>query len=373
MPCSDSTLLANGARVMTLCNACGYCHGYCPVFDRSRQRKLFSAGDLFYLANLCHDCEACREACQYAPPHAFQVDVPNALASLRQLSYRRFGRPAHIAHLAWHSRSWLGGMLTVVLVSPLIVLFLEGSGHNPAVRSFYDILPWPMMALIGALPFVWAVASVTASLLAFWREISKSFEQPKNLRSLLLSLSDALSWRRFGLGNASCTPRGGLPHLRKYLHHAMLYGFTACILATTIASAYHHILDIQAPYALNSVPVILGIAGGCGIVIGSAGMILLSLGRRESSFKDRSFAINLLLVAASGLLLLALRQTDWLAASLALHLAAVCSFFFALPYGQFLHGPFRCAAIVLATHEEHMARIMQENRPTPQTISKDST
>ena len=71
LTCSD----ARRAR-MTVCNACRYCEQYCPVFPAMERRLTFDAGDLVYLANLCHNCGECLYACQYAPPHEFGINVP---------------------------------------------------------------------------------------------------------------------------------------------------------------------------------------------------------------------------------------------------------------------------------------------------------
>lgn len=49
-------------------------------------RRTFAEGDLSYLANLCHNCGACYDACQFAPPHDFGVNVPQALANVRRES-----------------------------------------------------------------------------------------------------------------------------------------------------------------------------------------------------------------------------------------------------------------------------------------------
>ena len=55
------------------------------------------AGDLVYLANLCHQCGACLPDCQYAPPHQFDVNVPAALATLRNDSYAAYAWPGFMA------------------------------------------------------------------------------------------------------------------------------------------------------------------------------------------------------------------------------------------------------------------------------------
>ena len=39
-----------GARILTICNACRYCEGFCPVFPAMENRLTFAKGDLAYLA-----------------------------------------------------------------------------------------------------------------------------------------------------------------------------------------------------------------------------------------------------------------------------------------------------------------------------------
>ena len=50
----------------------------------------FARVDLAYLANLCHNCGECLYACQYAPPHEFNINVPQTLAQLRVRSYEDY-------------------------------------------------------------------------------------------------------------------------------------------------------------------------------------------------------------------------------------------------------------------------------------------
>ena len=80
-------------RLMTICNACRYCEGLCAVFPAMEMRRTFAAGDLHYLANLCHQCGACSADCQYSPPHEFDVNVPRALAKLRNETYAVYAWP----------------------------------------------------------------------------------------------------------------------------------------------------------------------------------------------------------------------------------------------------------------------------------------
>ena len=73
-------LVEEGQRMASICNACRYCEGYCAVFPALERRLSFAEGDLAYLANLCHDCGACYYACQYAPPHEFELNFPKMMA-----------------------------------------------------------------------------------------------------------------------------------------------------------------------------------------------------------------------------------------------------------------------------------------------------
>jgi citrate/tricarballylate utilization protein len=76
-------LMQEGDHVMTVCNACRYCEGYCAVWQAMERRLVFKESDLNYLANLCHNCSECYYACQYAPPHEFDINPPKTLAKIR--------------------------------------------------------------------------------------------------------------------------------------------------------------------------------------------------------------------------------------------------------------------------------------------------
>ena len=66
---------AEARRILTLCQVCKYCNGYCDVFRAIESRRGFSAGDLGFLANLCHNCGNCWNACQYAPPNCATIPM----------------------------------------------------------------------------------------------------------------------------------------------------------------------------------------------------------------------------------------------------------------------------------------------------------
>src|SRR5690349_4919461 len=91
--------LDEGRRLMSICNACRYCEGYCAVFPALERRLEFGDSDLRYLANLCHNCGECLTSCQYAPPHEFALNLPRNLAQIRNDSYRAFAWPSAAASM----------------------------------------------------------------------------------------------------------------------------------------------------------------------------------------------------------------------------------------------------------------------------------
>ena len=87
------------ARELQICNACRYCEGFCAVFPAMTRRLDFSKADINYLANLCHNCSACYHACQYAPPHEFMVNIPQAMARVRLETYTQYAWPRKLGAL----------------------------------------------------------------------------------------------------------------------------------------------------------------------------------------------------------------------------------------------------------------------------------
>jgi citrate/tricarballylate utilization protein len=109
---------------------------------------------------------------------------------------------------------------------------------------------------------------------------------------------------------------------------------------------------LHAPYALSSIPVLLGIVGGIGLLIGPAGLLWLNLHRHpdhgDAALKpmDRGFIALLFSISITGLALMIWRDSGAMALLLAIHLGAVMALFVTMPYGKFAHGIFRGAALL---------------------------
>jgi citrate/tricarballylate utilization protein len=179
------------------------------------------------------------------------------------------------------------------------------------------------------------------------------------LGSTLRAYRDAVTLRHLHATGADCaTALETRRPWRRWFHHLTLGGFLLCAASTSVAAVYHLAFGWQAPYALDSVPVLLGVAGGIGLLIGPAGSLAIRF-RRDEALSDGaqngfdvSFIALLWLTSATGLLLLVLRERSIMPALLMVHLASVLALFLTLPYGKFVHGVYRMAALVKYTSEE---------------------
>ena len=75
---------------------------------------------------------------------------------------------------------------------------------------------------------------------------------------------------------------------------------------------------------------------------------------------DQSFIALLFLTSLTGFLLLAFRERAVMSAVLVVHLGAVLALFLTLPYGKFVHGIYRTAALV---HYAMESRSNEGHRP----------
>lgn len=344
---------AEVARLLQICNACRYCEGYCAVFQAMTRRLEFPLADVDYLANLCHGCGACLHACQYAPPHEFGVDVPRAMARVRVDTYANHAWPAALGVL--YRRNGLAISLALATgIGLLLLLVLARTGaltHPPLAGDFYAILPHGLLVSVFGAVFGYALLALGIGAVRFWRGLAPG---AASAAAAAEAAHDALALRYLDGGHGEgCNDEDDAFTLRRRrFHHLTFYGFLACFASTGVATIYHYGLGWSAPYPLTSLPVLLGVAGGAGLLVGPAGLLWLNLKRHPlhgdpaHHGMDRGFIALLMLASATGLALLAWRDTSAMAALLAVHLGVVLALFAILPYGKFAHGVYRCAALL---------------------------
>jgi citrate/tricarballylate utilization protein len=352
-----------GERQMAICNACRYCEGLCAVFPAMEMRQSFAAGDLNYLANLCHGCGACYYDCQFAPPHEFAIDVPRTMAQLRVESYEAYAWPRALAPLFRRN-----GLAVASIAAASVAAFILGFAAtiDPAALfaahsgpgSFYKLMPHGAMAGLFGAVFLFALFAMGMGVRNFLRDIGETASGIATPAPLAQAVRDAGTLRYLDGGGPGCMNESERPDdNRRIYHHLTFYGFMLCLASTSVATVYHYALGRIAPYPWWDLPVVLGTIGGIGLILGPLGL-LRAKRRRDTQTRgfahhgmDTAFLVMLLLTSVTGLALLVLRETAAMGTLLALHLGVVFALFLTMPYGKFVHGLYRFAALARYARE----------------------
>ena len=364
----DARALANGevvlsapetevARQLQICNACRYCEGFCAMFPAMTRRLEFGKADIHYLANLCHNCGACLHACQYAPPHEFAVNVPQAMAQVRGQTYTDYAWPPALGAL--YKRNGLTLSLALAAgLSLFLLLALQINGtlwsHNLS-GNFYNMFPHNLLVSLFAPVFLFAALALTLGVQRFWGDITPATSGAAlTTPATSEAAQDVLRLKYLdgGHGEGCNNEDDAFTLSRRRAHHLTFYGFMLCFAATSLATVYHYAFGWAAPYDLPSLPKVLGALGGVSLLLGTAGLFKLNLQRHpmhgDAAQKpmDLGFIALLFFTSLSGLALWLGRGSVALPALLAIHLGVVMALFATLPYGKFAHGIFRTAALL---------------------------
>lgn len=365
----DAVALAEGevARQLQICNACRYCEGFCAVFPAMTRRLEFTQADIHYLANLCHNCGACLHACQYAPPHEFAVNIPQAMARVRPQTYQRHAWPEGLGVLYWRN-----GLTVAMALAAGLVLFLmlavwlhDGYEATRVGASFYDVFPHGMLVSMFLPVFAFVTLALAISVRRFWRAVADPRDGGVTAPAAAETTQDVLRLKYLDGGHGEgCSNEDDRSTLwRRRFHQFTFYGFMLCFASTSVATVYHYAFGWIAPYGYDSLPKWLGISGGVGLLVGPLGLWVLHL-RRDPQHGDAAqrpmdlgFIALLWLTAASGLALMLARGGVFVPWLLAVHLGVVMALFITMPYGKFAHGVFRAAALL-----KHAVERRQPNR-----------
>jgi citrate/tricarballylate utilization protein len=354
-------LTAELDRQLTVCNACRYCEGFCAVFGAAQLRTAIGDGDVAYLANLCHDCRMCYDACMFTPPHDYAIDVPAAMAAARVATYERFAKPAALASTARSPRALAtAAVVASIAIVALAVVALSGPAalwtRVLGPGAFYRVLPYAVMLGGGFAVTGYAIACAIAGALAYARTIGGGARFVTRA-SLGAALHDALALTYLRGGGAGCYDEHRGSGRRRFFHGLVFWGFLADLAATIAAGVEQDLFHRLPPYPLLSVPVVLGMGGGIALAAGVVGLVVVKRRSDPRPMEPRSVALDyaflamLEFAALTGLALLAFRTTSAMGTLLAVHLGSVGGLFVTAPYGKFVHFVYRFIALVKHAHE----------------------
>lgn len=344
-----SKLLNEGRRQLSICNSCRYCEGYCPVWPALELRRSISDGDVTYLANLCHDCQDCYTACMYSPPHEFAVNPPQIFAQVRSATYDQYvwprRRPGRL-------RGRTAILLTAAPVTALLLVLRFTLAPTAGPGSPYGQVPHWLLVTLAMIPVAWGAGVLCEAALRYWRDIGGRLPDLARPVVWLKTLADGARLRHMNGGGAGCDYPDERPaNMRRYSHVLLVAGLMLCFASTVAASAEQEVLGNLPPYPLDSAPVLLGMAGGAGMLAGCIGLLRLQRRRNPGlttprmSAADRWLVWFLLLLAATGILATATRTTPAFAPVVLAHIGLVLTCFVVAPYTKFSHFVYRLLSI----------------------------
>ncbi|MEH6647474.1 tricarballylate utilization 4Fe-4S protein TcuB [Sulfitobacter sp.] len=350
-------------RQAEICNACRYCEGYCSVFPALHRERAFSDGDLTQLANLCHNCRGCYYACQYTAPHEFDLNLPKALAEVRQESWKDYAWPKEFAQLFGRS----GVLMSFGLILAFALIFALAQVLQPeSGEGFYTYMSHGLMVAIFAPAFLLPLLALAASLRGYWHTVGGGTVQLSDLGDAMKS-AGRMKPLECGHGDGcNFEEEDKFTHARRLFHQAVLYGFLLCFASTSSGTLLHCVFGMEAPYEFFSLPKLLGVPGGLLPCIGTAGLAWLktkadpNLGAPKAWGGEMAFALLLFAVGATGLVLYAATGTAAVGWLLPLHLDSVLTFFLLSPYSKMAHGFYRMAAL---TKEAANKRSVKQSKP----------
>lgn len=342
-------MITEAKRQAEICNACRYCEGYCAVFPALHRERQFEDSTVIQLANLCHNCRGCYYACQYTAPHEFDLNLPKALAEVRQQSWEDFAVPQPLGRV-FH-KSGLAVSIGLVLGFAVLLWAAKWLGQG-AGDGFYAVLSHNAMVAIFLPAFVLPLITIAVSLRKYWTAVGG---QPIKWHHLVVAFQSAATMRNLSGGHGDgCNfeDEDRFSGLRRYFHHATMYGFLLCFASTSVATVMHYALDLPAPYGPLSLPKLFGVSGGILLSVGTLGLAGLKLkaerhlGAAQVWGGEMAFVLLLSFVSSTGLALYWFGESAWLTELLVIHLGAVLTFFLLLPYTKMVHGLYRLAALI---------------------------
>ncbi|MEM8580157.1 MAG: tricarballylate utilization 4Fe-4S protein TcuB [Pseudomonadota bacterium] len=355
----QTDLLQEARRQAEICNACRYCEGYCSVFPALHRERSFTDGDITQLANLCHNCRGCYYACQYTEPHEFALNLPKALAEVRQDSWKSFAWPRRFAKLFDTSGVAIGAGFVLAFT----ILFVLAQAVRPeSGDGFYAYMSHGLMVAVFAPAFLLPLAALAVSLRSYWRAVGGGAPALADVWAACRSAGRMKNLEGGHGDGCNFEEEDRFSHARRHFHQATLYGFLMCFASTSSGTVLHYGFGMEAPYGLFSLPKLFGVPGGILLCIGTAGLAWLktqadrNLGAPKVWGGEMAFVLLLFAVSATGLALYAATGKAMVSWLLPVHLATVLTFFLLTPYSKMAHGFFRMAALTKEAATQRASR-----------------
>lgn len=365
---SDPNFIREAERQLTICNACRYCEGYCAMFPALELRTAFREGDITYLANLCHDCRNCYDACMYTPPHEFAINIPKLLAEERVTTYERYSWPALFSRLFRHSALGIAALFLFGIVIVFIAIIMLGGPARLLARhtgpgAFYEIVPHLGLVIPAIVVSLYGLVVVLAGAWEFSKDTHGSPLDLLSPGALWRATSDAVRLRWLGGGGGGCYyPATRGTYIRPRYHAFVFWGFIFAFISTTLAAIYQELFGLLPPYPVFSAPVLFGSVGGLMMIVGSTGLLLLKFASDKTpavaamTVMDIAFLVVIDLISITGMLTLIFRGTRAMGVLLALHLGILAGFYVTAPYSKFVHFVYRYLALIKHQVEQESLR-----------------
>lgn len=335
------------ARQLSICNSCRYCEGYCSAFQGLTRYRSLDAPTVSHLANLCHNCRGCYYACQYTEPHEFAINIPAILANVRADNWEQHVRPR------WLAKAMQRQVAPYVLLTLFFMLLFSVGLGVPWLsdQAFYSAISHNALVAVFTPLFVLPLIFLAFGLRTYWRAVGGS---SLGMADIKAAVKSAASLRQLSGGQGQgCNyeKKERYSSARRWAHQLTMYGFLLCFASTSTATVYHYLFGWEAPYALFSLPKLLGVTGGVLLSVGTAALAYLksladpALGSKSRGAVEYVFVGLLFGVSTTGLLLYLFSGTALASFWLIVHLAFIATFFVAVPYSKMAHGFFRFAAL----------------------------
>jgi citrate/tricarballylate utilization protein len=150
-------------------------------------------------------------------------------------------------------------LATVAALALFLVLVLALRGtllHEPLAGNFYAVFPHNLMVALFGAAFGWAVLALGVGATKFWRG-----QSPGPVTGAAAGEAAhhafALTYLDGGHHDGCNESDDRFTLARRRFHHLTFYGFLLCFASTCVATLYHY-AGQPAPYAVTSLPVVLG-------------------------------------------------------------------------------------------------------------------